>query len=397
MAYSRENNIRWFNNVMAIWTAFNGEMVSKGEPIWTASTLPVKGTWNRIVFGEKNFVASSSFGETAIVYSEDRGQTWKRAAIPDYAQSVELLSSCGESLVCVMEKYDDEKERYVWGVFYSLDDGKTWKESVVSGSTWFGHVFGPFCCGDGVVLGIKSHKIIRSMDNGKTFADVESDTYASSIAYGNGRFMTAGYGKTYYSTDGGITWVSLPDIPWDTPFTSSLQENLIAYAGNGRFVYISGEYALYSDGEGWEEASVPPDYENSAAAAYGGYGILCPGETELLYFEKAGHYLYKSSDGGETWEMIAKTSFDILSITYGDGTFVAVGGGYPDGIGCLVIREGSSAVKYEAIPTNGWIAGTQWAAVAYGDRRFAATSYGGEDVKDDPYRASNRAAYRDTT
>lgn len=410
MAYKREDNIRWFNNVMAIWTAFNGEMVSDEDIIWYPAIVPVKGIWNELIFGDQNFVAPSFYYEDpVIVYSEDRGETWGISDAPGHkVNTFDHISyeGNGKFVVSAQKKPDEISNTPYYGIFYSSDDGKTWMETETDLN---GYNPKSFVSGGGASVcfaskGYSSNrvvKMIRSTDGGKTWEDsvyaVDPElawNFTPSIAYGGGRFISVGRGKTAYSTDGGMTWANLSDILWSTPLSNDSVDNLLAYVGGTRFVYISGRFAFYNDGGDWIAASVPPDHDNSAVGVYGGDGILCPGKKEIIYYTHP--YLYKSADKGDTWEFIQDIQpLKVQSISYGDGAFVLVGFGYGSELDALYLEEGSDLLKREKIPTQGWISGTQWTAVAYGRERFVALSYGGYDA--DEKGASDRAAYRDHT
>jgi hypothetical protein len=149
--------------------------------------------------------------------------------------------------------------------------------------------------------------------------------YANTIGYGNGKFIAgADCGSLAYSTDG-ITWTAVANSTFSKTTSLSGYENVQKIAwGNGKFVAVAtnGAMAYSSDGITW--AAVANSTFGSGILSYikaiaWGNGKFVAVGTSVAY-----------SPDGVTWTAVTNHTFGttpIQAIAYGNGKFVAAGGG----------------------------------------------------------------------
>ena len=133
----------------------------------------------------------------------------------------------------------------------------------------------------------------------------------TNVAYGNGKYVAVGHGATL----GGYFSVSTDTITW-TAAESFTDEYIRGLAfGEGKFVTIGyGGYALTSsDGVSWSSQQID-DTNRWTTIAYGAGMFLAVGK-----------FGYSTSTDGITWE--APSSIDLYSegISYGNNKFVVIG------------------------------------------------------------------------
>lgn len=181
----------------------------------------------------------------------------------------------------------------------------------------------------------------------------------SSVAFGSGKFVAVSGGENHvmaYSEDNAITW-NIVNLETD-------RQNWVSVTyGNGRFVAVGYERAAYSfDGIAWDVVNLPLDV---GSVIYGGNKFVAVGGQNTIY----------SSDG-ITWSLgtlAQKESFNLQSVAYGNGKFVAV----------------SALTNWSTIYSTDGITWTspkllyfyKWTSVTYGNGKFVAveentTAYG---------------------
>ena len=185
-----------------------------------------------------------------------------------------------------------------------------------------------------------------------TLTTMPSSANWRAVAYGDDRFMAIAYGsnKAAYSLDG-ITW---------TESTMPAYGDWVAIAHNGqKFIAIqplSSVYAYTSTGTSWDTGAMPSEDYWTDIIAKGSMFYAAAEGTSVLYMSADGYtwdYSYHDLPGGS-----------VVAIQYGDGTFVALGGG-------------NGEASYS---TNGdrWIETTMetrdWYDVAYGNGKFVTVA-----------------------
>ena len=194
-------------------------------------------------------------------------------------------------------------------------DGVTWtavSNSTFGTSTIYEIAYGSN--GSTVSKFVAVADVVSTSTDGVIWTTV-SDIGLSRIAYGNGKFVTAGY-ESYYSTDG-ETW---------TAGYYSTSCRAIAYGSNGstvsKFVAASdySGMAYSTDGVTWTYAANTTFAREITAIAYGNGKFVAGSGNSSAY-----------STDGETWTYAAnrvlESKYVVTAIAYGNGKFVAVGVG----------------------------------------------------------------------
>jgi len=213
-----------------------------------------------------------------------------------------------------------------------------------------------------------------STDGGETWTKSETTAEASqphgrlrALTYGGGRFVVAGhrYGTTgddtnnyhpwiAYSTNGGETWIRSETTANESQAHGQL--HALAY-GDGRFVVAGYRYdeddtdnyhpwiAYSTDGgKTWTRSETTADesqpHGELHALAYGGGRFVVAGYRYSATGDTSDNYhpwIAYSTDGGETWTRSKTTAAtgqqtgELHTLAYGDGRFVVAGYRYDEG------------------------------------------------------------------
>lgn len=204
-------------------------------------------------------------------------------------------------------------------------NGSLWTQQPFAGVSGFIAV----CFGDGKFVALSGAGHVAVSTNGTFWeSSLLPDNVAlamTAITHGGGRFVAVGsrqvsanpydYRAVIYSSTNGVDWTN-----WMS--TAVSRANGVAY-GNGKFVVVGGGYNthwehnihLSTNGVDWTPQSSPV-YQHYAVAFGGGQFVASTGARN-----------FRTSADGETWatqNFYAPNVF-AASITYGNGTFVAVG------------------------------------------------------------------------
>jgi hypothetical protein len=181
-----------------------------------------------------------------------------------------------------------------------------------------------------VAIATGTNTTTRSVDGGITWTaggNLPASTTWISISYGQGVWIAIATGATTtaYSTDGGQTWTAGGALPSSTTWTD------ITY-GAGKFVAVAsgGTIAASSvdNGLNWSARTLPSS-TNWSSVAFGNNRFVAVSSTSGT----AAAY----SLNGIDWDASTIVNTDYTAITYGQGTFLAVGStttaaSSPDGI-----------------------------------------------------------------
>jgi hypothetical protein len=179
--------------------------------------------------------------------------------------------------------------------------------------------------------------------------------YLCSVVYGNGRFVTVGYGGTVlYSLDG-TTWNAAPKVTTKDLYTVTYGNGLFVAGGSGRTILTS------TNGVAW---LVYPSASSAAlfCGTYGNGKYLFAGTSQIV-----------ESTAGGTWFPHTQPFPEVLDgLTFGNGKFVGVGSDYATDV----------PVIYTSTDGTGWTLRNPQVfesllGAAYGNGLFVATgSYG---------------------
>ena len=233
-------------------------------------------------------------------------------------------------------------------IYVSNNSGVTWTQENSGVSTGLRRILfvnGQYLvCGDGGVL-------LTSTGNG-AWTPLQSGTTNSLLFadYKDGTFVICGDGQTLKYSYDMQTWSS---ATWSSGNAYSFQ---VITHDDDKF-YACGQYGYvhYSyDGVVWYRLSADLDRRALRGIAYGNEIIVAVGQYGAVTY---------SNDHGKTWQSVADADFRFVA--YGDKLFVAVGSGgllYTSADGANWTQR-NSGITYDLY------------SVAYGDGRFIAQSY----------------------
>jgi hypothetical protein len=240
------------------------------------------------------------------------------------------------------------------------NNGTSWNEITATQSTFGGTIINNITFGNGRFVAVGFSGRMAWSDNGTSWTEITStqSTFGAGfningITYGNGRFVAVGVNGNMARSDDGISWTAITGGTGENPITAPGQSTFgrnqiiaITY-GNGRFVAggNNGRMAWSDDGITWN--AIP-----------GGTGT------------------------GTSWDPITDPgpstfgSNIISSMTYGNGRFVAGGGGgrmawSDDGISWTAVPGGTGLFPV-TVPGQSTFGEIAIRCITYGNGRFVA-------------------------
>jgi photosystem II stability/assembly factor-like uncharacterized protein len=177
-----------------------------------------------------------------------------------------------------------------------------------------------------VWAGVEIDGLHRSRDGGRTWQAVgqglsSRDIHAIAILPGRGgpgRLLATTNNDVNLSTDGGATWRPLQvgrSLPW--PYCRGLAQPCgrpeVLLLGNGSGPPgDAGVVALSADaGESWHEARMP----GRANSTIWNFAVH-PADPELVYASSVSGEVYRSTDGGQSWEKLAREFGEIRALAW---------------------------------------------------------------------------------
>lgn len=257
---------------------------------WKRNTLPARGSWKSVAYGDGKFVALYNWDDSSSIgaYSTD-GITWAAMTIGrELWQSV----AYGDG------KFVAVAQATKRGAYST--NGITWTDMNMPASRgWKSVTYGN---GKFVAIAMFSDKGAYSTDGiNWTEMSVPQSNQVADVTYGNGKFVAVVGGRDgAYSTDG-IDWSFM---------TLSHGGQWITY-GDDKFV-TDGAYS--TDGINWTDMNMPAGWDG-CSATYGNGKFVVVGNSAAVAH---------STDGINWTTMSLPTKQDWCSVTYGNGKFVAV-------------------------------------------------------------------------
>lgn len=201
-------------------------------------------------------------------------------------------------------------------VFTSADGKGRWAENYPAGTSNFNAI----TYGNGIFVAVGDDGISTSPDGITWITRVMSDnmTLVKSVVYANGIFIASGSDKMATSSDG-TNWTVR-----DTGFTFTG----MAY-GSGVFIGVKGSSVLMTSHDGLTWADIATDYPlyrvaygNGRFVAIGYYSYSVGFGPSLTIIN-----VIMTSPDGTSWTLKKSDGSQLSDITYGNGTFAAVGSG----------------------------------------------------------------------
>ena len=198
--------------------------------------------------------------------------------------------------------------------------------------------------------------------NSLTGAYFTAGSQASSVAFGNGKYVVVG--GTYSSaSDNGKTWKNA---------VTGATFNAVAF-GEGKFVAVGGPSSetasndrIYSSSDGllWTKATMPALNRPLNSVTYGSGKFIASGKRGVVM----------ASDDGVEWTQVAgdlASSDTVVSLAHNNGNFVGVGGG-------AIVHSSDSGVTFV---TRGTAGASGLSSVAWGAGTFVAVGSAGNTIR----------------
>jgi photosystem II stability/assembly factor-like uncharacterized protein len=291
---------------------------------WTRQVVNTTAELNNVTFGNNLFVAVGASG--TILTSPD-GTTWTgRTSGTTFNLYGATYGDVGNGLFVVVGD---------GGTILTSRDGITW--TTQASSPISNQLIGvTFANGQFVAVGYSG--ILYSSDGvnwnsintqSQGITGPTADLY--SVAYGNNHFVTVGTYNGSPMSYNGLIGTSPDGITWTTlPYTSNYLSG-VTYGG-GQFVAVGREGSILTspDGTTWTTQTAAP-IANSTLTPYLISVIYAAGDSQYV---AVGNYVganpstgfILTSSDGKSWNMATTGTSDLYGISYGNGTYVAVGG-----------------------------------------------------------------------
>lgn len=382
----------------AVSTSTGGIVMTSSDGInWTEQyPLGNDDAWFDITYGNGTFVAVAPCGlllGTDCVMTSSDGMSWTvrgTAYFYDYWQAVTYGN--GTFVAVSSDSFSDQR------AMYSLDNGVTWATTTIAGDN---DVWQSVAYGNGTFVAVAGYDsgdphLVATSPDGITWTArsvAGNDDYWSDVTFGDGKFVAVADSCSdggsnprdcvMYSTDG-VTWATSTtpnglDDSWES----------ISYGG-GVYTAVGGNgvdsIMISPDAINWE-IHTGSDDEILSEVTYGkdrfvAVGVTSVGSSTALTLlgevtDLSGPVtLYTENTqtvalGTETWiaQSAAGNNDDWDDITYGNGTFVAVGPTGDDRV--MTSPDGVTWTPQSAGDDNDF-----WNATAYGLGTFVAVGGG---------------------
>lgn len=291
---------------------------------WDGGTMPSVRNWDCITYGKGKFVAFGrrlSSSENPVIAQSTDGVNWTESELVKsvslgralaYYNGIFLLSCTGTD-----------------GAMYS-NDGETW--NAMTGVSAGANRPVCFSYGNGMYLAAPSARLktIITSSNGINWTSLNISAAAGrrGIAYGNGRFVMFSESDAPSYSEDGQTWTPVSSI---TGPSSTLNPKIVY--GNGVFVVLptpiaeSSSFYITTNGESWEEISVPSAtwrsivYGNGKFVAFGTASFNSVDVTVEAYSTDGRTWVFKYITFGQPEGNI---NFEVKDAVWGKGNFVVL-------------------------------------------------------------------------
>ena len=239
---------------------------------------------------------------SAALISSDQGVSWTRVGT-DYAVR--------ESRKIAVDPTDSSRVysgSFYSGLFKSVDGGATWSTpSFGSGSAYVWIPVVDPVSPNIVYTGTVGEGLFKSEDYGDSWTSVPGlPATVQGLTVdrrNNGELFAAASNGIYRSDDAGQTWLRVLDLPaWSITIVGGASQ--VVYATTKR----QGVYKSLDGGRSWEAKN---DGITDTQMGRSAPVIVAPAHSEVLYVgSEGGGGVFKSTDGGETWFAVNLGLFD---------------------------------------------------------------------------------------
>jgi hypothetical protein len=362
-------------NILAFAVALTlaTNLICRADPLdtWTwRNPLPLEESFVSMTYGNglyAGIVINGSDFEAGVYTSLD-GTNWNLSL---WGMNTSLSSiAYGNGLFMVMGCTNG-----LWnGLIWTSSDGINWTNHAIpmlgGVYVYYDSSFVAYGNGKYVVVGYALDKydnpypVILSSQNLITWIQtVPALPGASSISYGNGRFVIGSNGGTWTSTDG-INWMQ-GDLGTNNFGPITFGNDMFVGVGNYWISYGEGVETIFvsQDGANWFQASMPVTITNVS--------IQSVTYANNIFVAVGSHIL--TSPDGINWTVRYTNSRPLLTITFGRNGFVASGSGGTGGPGAILLNspDGINWTQYSSTATT-----ANLNDVAFGNGLFAAVGSG---------------------
>lgn len=227
----------------------------------------------------------------------------------------------------------------------------------------------------------------KTIDGGQTWSNANPTGYTSTGSYFNvvhffdanngvtqGDPIGTGFGEfeVYRTTDGGVNWITVPAAALPDPLSGEYGYNGGNVAAGNSFWFVTNKGKLYRTtdmGVTWTKLNTP--ITDFSATAVGGQIYFSDNNNGILIARTgpvatATYTLYKTSNGGTSWDSGASYTVPYRSVAYIKGTTVLVGTGFTG--------SGASRVDSSAYSLDN---GTTWTQIETGDQKTEIAFFNG--------------------
>lgn len=242
------------------------------------------------------------------------------------------------------------------GAIKTSADGESWTGTTVSPKWSYSDV----AYGNGLFVAVGDKGSIINSENGSSWSPADSDVtdYLVGVIYQDGKFTAVGGNGAVTTSTDGVTWTSQ---------SSGTSRNMgqIAY-GNGLYVAASSDAILTSsDGITWSEQVLEIEGASIVSVSYGDGMFVAVGG----YYFSGGSSVVMTSANGTIWTRrdSGEATSIIYDVAYGSGNFMAVG------------KRGVILVSENGIDWDSRTAGTlaDLKGIAFANGKFMVAGTGG--------------------
>ncbi len=255
-------------------------------------TQMVNDSVRSIAFADaNNGVAVNAYGnylhQTTIYRTGDGGLTWTPAQVPYVGLNKVVAIAPGTYLMIGGNGL----------ILRSADGGQSWTVTYNSGNTADSLTDVAFANASlGLVVIDGGNTLLRTTDGGNNWSTVAAPAYAYRVAFADASHavIVSGMGHTYYSTDGGQTWVAGDHLAYSG--AEALNWVTFADANTGYVVGSRGQVFRTMDaGLSWALMAGGSDLQDHYEAAVVSPAVALIGNLDTSL---------RSSDGGYSWATV---------------------------------------------------------------------------------------------
>ncbi len=289
----------WFFAVSSTAAAADWEAVS-----FPITDQPITGITSR--GGDTIMVVT---GSGVFARTSDAGRTWETHLVTSHSLEDVSFASRLVGMACGRNS----------GIYTTTDGGRTWADRSLKDTTpalISIQMFDPF---KALAVGLSRDTArpfvgvaYRTDDGGKRWTSLRplGQGYGD-IAFVGGRTAFLSWGSLNVSADSGATWMSVPMPNGKPPRAVAVRGNKIIAVGNLSAIYVS------NDGKNWREGKV---------ILSGHFTSVVIVNDTLAFTGGTAGALFKSADGGLTWQQVVESKpFDILDMCLAGNYVWAVG------------------------------------------------------------------------